>query len=422
MLIEVKVPPLAESVADATLLAWQKKAGEAVHRGDRLIDLETDKVTLEIVAPENGVLKEVAKAEGATVVSDDLLAIIDTSAAEDRAQNRAMLAQAPASAKPAVELSAVPATAKDKKISPSARKLIEDNQVNPAAVAGSGPAGRVSKADVLSHLASVTPITSTPTPVQSPPAPAAPAPVPTAVVVEPTPAGARDERRVPMSRLRKRAAERLLAAQQENAILTTFNEVNMQAVMDLRKQHQESFQKRYGIKLGFLSFFAKAAVEALQRFPIVNASVEGEEIVYHDYYDLGMAVSTERGLVVPVVRDVDRLTFAGIEQAVADLAQKARDMKLSLDELSGGTFTITNGGVFGSLMSTPILNPPQSAILGLHKVQERPVAENGAVVIRPMMYLALSYDHRIIDGREAVEFLVAIKELIEDPARLLLEV
>ena len=411
MLIEVKVPPLAESIADATLLAWQKQAAETVRRGDRLIDLETDKVTLEIVAPEDGVLKEIAKAEGATVVSGDLLAIIDTSAA----QEGTMVAQPPAPAKLAPEPPMTPPTPGEKKLNPAARKLIEDNQVDPFAVSGTGPAGRVSKADVLSHLAKVTPIMSTAAPVEPAPAPVAPPPAP-------SPAGARAERRTPMSRLRKRAAERLLAAQQENAILTTFNEVNMQAAMALRAQHQESFHKRYGIRLGFLSFFAKAAVEALQRFPIINASVEGEEIVYHDYYDLGMAVSTERGLVVPVVRDVDRLSFAEIEQAVTDLAQKARNLKLRLEDLNGGTFTITNGGVFGSLMSTPILNPPQSAILGLHKIQERPVAENGAVVIRPMMYLALSYDHRIIDGREAVQFLVAVKELIEDPARLLLQI
>ncbi len=394
MLIEVKVPVLAESTPDATLLEWRKKAGETVRRGENLIDLETDKVTLEVAAPENGVLKEIKKQTGETVVSNEVLAILDTSAAATATAAPSATAPPAAAPKPApAKETATPAA----RLSPAARKLVDEQALDPAAIAASGREGRITKTDVIEHLTR-----------------AAPAAAP------PPPAAGRAEQRVPMTRLRKRAAERLLQAQRENALLTTFNEVNMQPIMELRNRYKDAFEKAHGVKLGYMSFFARAAVEALKKFPVINASVEGDDILYHNYFDLGIAVSAPRGLVVPVIRDADQISFADFEKRLRDLSEKARNNQLSIEDLTGGTFTITNGGVFGSLLSTPIVNPPQSAILGMHKIQERPVAENGQVVIRPMMYLAVSYDHRIIDGREAVQFLAAIKEHLEYPALALL--
>jgi 2-oxoglutarate dehydrogenase E2 component (dihydrolipoamide succinyltransferase) len=387
VLIEVKVPPLAESVADATLLAWRKQVGETVRQGDNLIDLETDKVTLEVSAPANGVLKEIRKEPGSTAVAQEVLAIIDTEAV---------------AAAPAPATAVTPAPPPDApKTSPAVRKIAAEHGFDPASVAGSGKDGRVTKADVTAHAT-----TGSATPARA----------------APIPAGARPEERVPMTRLRKRAAERLLNAQHENALLTTFNEVNMQPVTQLRDRYRDRFEKEHGVRLGFMSFFVKAAVAALKKFPVVNASVDGDNIVYHGYFDIGIAVASPRGLVVPIVRDVDALSFAGVETTIRAYGEKARNGTLSIEDLTGGTFTVTNGGIFGSLLSTPIINPPQSAILGMHKIQDRPVAEDGLVVIRPMMYLALSYDHRIIDGKDAVSFLVTIKEQLEDPARLLLEI
>lgn len=404
MLVEVKVPVLAESVADATLMEWQKQPGERVRRGDRLIDLETDKVTLEVAAPEDGVLKEVRKKTGESATSNEILAVIDTDAAAT--------ASAPAAAAPAI---APRREAAEPKLSPAVRKLAAEHAVD-AAQLPAGREGRVTKADVVEYLkrapaASPLTLTNEESSQILPP-----------MAGEPPSAPARTEQRVPMSRLRRRAAERLLAAQRDNAILTTFNEINMQPVLSLRERYRETFEKTHGVKLGFMGFFVKAAVEALKKFPVVNASVDGEDILYHNYFDVGVAVSAPRGLVVPVLRDVEHLGLAEVEKQIRDLSGKARANALSIEELSGGTFTITNGGVFGSLLSTPIINPPQSAILGMHKTQERPVAEHGQVVIRPMMYVALSYDHRIIDGREAVQFLVHVKELLEDPARILLQI
>ena len=417
MLIEVKVPRLAESVPDATLLSWHRQPGERVKRGENLIDLETDKVTLEVAAPEDGVLKEIVRKSGDTVLSEELLARIETKVEEVASLETA---KTPSPAK-APEEAASPETAKTPSpvqappagiqgLSPAVRKLVDEHGLDPSHIPASGRDGRLTKADVLAYLQ---PKPAEKAPAQAPaPAPSPPRP----------PSEGRIERRAAMSRLRRRAAERLLAAQHENAILTTFNEVNMQPVMELRHRYRDDFEKQHGVRLGLMSFFAKAAVEALKRFAIVNASVDGDDIVYHDYYDLGIAVSSPRGLVVPILRDVDRLSFADIETQIRGLSDKARDGRLTIEELTGGTFTITNGGIFGSLLSTPILNPPQSAILGMHKIQERPMAEGGAVVIRPMMYLALSYDHRLIDGADAVRFLVAIKEQLEDPARILLQI
>jgi 2-oxoglutarate dehydrogenase E2 component (dihydrolipoamide succinyltransferase) len=408
MSTEVRVPQLPESVADATLVAWHKKAGDPVARDENLADLETDKVVLEVPAPVAGVVKSLDKKAGTTVTSGELLAVIEEQAGAGAAPKpsaksetkKAPEAKKPESAPPAAT-AAAPAARKDEapaKLSPAARRLVEENKLSAGQIAGSGRDGRISKSDVAHHLEA---------------APQARAPAP---------AGSRTDRREPMSRLRARIAQRLVEAQATAAMLTTFNEVDMQALMALRSRYKDAFEKRHGVRLGFMSFFAKACIEALHRFPVVNASVEGSEIVYHDYYDLGVAVSTDRGLVVPVLRDADRMDFASIEKAVAGFAERARAGALTIEELTGGTFSITNGGVFGSLMSTPILNAPQSAILGMHKIQERPVAVDGQVVIRPMMYLALTYDHRIIDGREAVQFLVAVKEVLEDPARLLLQV
>lgn len=403
MLVEVKVPVLAESIADATLLEWRKQPGQAVQRGENLIDLETDKVTLEVAAPENGVLTEIRKDAGETAVSNEVLAVIDTAATATTIHESPSRGETP-------EAGA--------KLSPAARKLIAERALDPAAIAARSDADRMTKADVIDHLAKIqttAAAASSPSPTASKPPLAGSQPA--KVSVE-----ARAEKRVPLTRLRKRAAERLLAAQRESAILTTFNEVNMQPVMELRERYHADFEQAHGVKLGFMSLFAKAAVEALKKFPVVNASVDGDDVLYHNYYDLGIAVSAPRGLVVPVIRDVDQMSLARIEQQIRDVAQRARDNAVSIEELTGGTFTITNGGIFGSLLSTPILNPPQSAILGMHRIQERPVAEQGQVVIRPMMYLALSYDHRIIDGREAVQFLVQIKEFLEDPARILLQI
>ncbi len=408
MLVEVKVPQLAESIADATLLPWRKRVGDRVTRGEPLVDLETDKVTLEISAPEDGVLRELRKREGQSAVSHETLAVIDTTVLT------AVAAPAPetpseTATEPPPEANAPPKPAP--RLSPAVRKLVAEHAVDPQAIPASGKDGRVTKSDVLAYLKPAEETAEPSVPPAMEPAPA-----------EPVAEGAEArERRVPMTRLRRRIAERLLAAQHENAILTTFNEVDMHAVMALRERYREAFETRHGVRLGFLSFFCKAAVAALERYPVVNAAVEGEDIVYHDYCDLGIAVSSPRGLVVPVLRGVERLSFGEIEQKLREYGEKARAAKLGVEDLIGGTFTITNGGVFGSLLSTPILNPPQSAILGMHRIQERPIAEAGQIVIRPMMYLALSYDHRIIDGREAVSFLVTLKERLEDPARLLLD-
>ena len=400
MLIEVKVPALAESVPDATLLDWYKQPGDAVSRGQMLIDLETDKVTLEIAAPEAGVVKEILQQTGDVVLPDVVLCIIDT---EGTARASAETATS--------EPSATGDTDNDEtsRFGPAVRKLLEEHAIDPAAVPASGKDGRLTKADVLGYLE------TQPSEDVAPPATTTVQPRPEAIP------GARPEERVPMTRVRKRTAERLLQAQQQNAILTTFNEVNMKPFMDMRSLHKEEFEKQYGVRLGFMSVFVKAAVEALKRFPVVNAYVDGDDVIYHGYYDVGVAVGSERGLVVPIMRDVDRMPFSEIERKIRDFGERARDGKLTLDELTGGTFTISNGGVFGSLLSTPILNPPQSAILGMHKIQDRPVAENGEVVIRPMMYVALSYDHRVIDGREAVQFLETMRKTIEDPSRMLLQ-
>ncbi|CWM78511.1 dihydrolipoamide succinyltransferase [Neisseria meningitidis] len=392
MIIDVKVPMLSESVSEGTLLEWKKKVGEAVARDEILIDIETDKVVLEVPSPQAGVLVEIVAQDGETVVADQVLALIDTAAT---AAAEAPVA-APAEAAPA----AAPAAAQNNAAMPAAAKLAAETGVDVNALQGSGRDGRVLKEDVQNAAA-------------KPAAAAAPAVA--------LPAGARPEERVPMSRLRARVAERLLASQQENAILTTFNEVNMKPIMDLRAKYKEKFEKEHGVKLGFMSFFVKAAVAALKKYPVVNASVDGKDIVYHGYFDIGIAIGSPRGLVVPILRDADQMSIADIEQAIVDYAKKAKDGKIAIEDLTGGTFSITNGGTFGSMMSTPIINPPQSAILGMHATKERAVVENGQVVVRPMMYLALSYDHRIIDGREAVLTLVAIKDALEDPARLLLD-
>ena len=392
MIIDVKVPMLSESVSEGTLLEWKKKVGEAVARDEILIDIETDKVVLEVPSPQAGVLVEIVAQDGETVVADQVLARIDTAATA--------AAEAPAAAPAEAAPAAAPAAAQNNAAMPAAAKLAAETGVDVNALQGSGRDGRVLKEDVQNAAA-------------KPAAAAAPAVA--------LPAGARPEERVPMSRLRARVAERLLASQQENAILTTFNEVNMKPIMDLRAKYKEKFEKEHGVKLGFMSFFVKAAVAALKKYPVVNASVDGKDIVYHGYFDIGIAIGSPRGLVVPILRDADQMSIADIEQAIVDYAKKAKDGKIAIEDLTGGTFSITNGGTFGSMMSTPIINPPQSAILGMHATKERAVVENGHDVVRPMMYLALSYDHRIIDGREAVLTLVAIKDALEDPARLLLD-
>ena len=417
MILDVKVPVLAESVAEATLLSWQKQPGDGVKRGDTLIEIETDKVVLEVPAPGDGVLKEIIKQDGTSVNSDELLARVDTDYAAEAIPDQAEPPQI------LLKDATAKATAADAPpLSPSVRRLVAEHELDPSGIPGSGRGGRITTADVMGHLAGATAaLREAPAPVAEP-TPPAPAPAPPQPITPPAAAAGRGERREPMSRLRVRIAERLLEAQHNAALLTTFNEVNMAPVMALRKRYRDRFEQEHGARLGFMSFFAKASVLALQRFPAVNAFIEGSDIIYHDYQDIGIAVGAPRGLVVPVVRDVATLSFAAIERYIAEVIARAQEGKLSPEELVGGTFTITNGGVYGSLLSTPILNPPQSAILGMHKIQERPVAENGEIVIRPMMYLALSYDHRIVDGREAVQFLVTIKEAIEDPARLLLEI
>ena len=405
-MIEVRVPQLPESVADATLVAWRKQPGDAVNRDENLVDLETDKVVLEVPAPASGVLREIKVQDGATVTGGQVLAVIEEGVAAAAAARPAAPAAAAGRAAGEVKKDA-------DKLAPSVRRLVEEHQLAPADIAGSGRDGRITKGDVLTHLAdkSAAPAV-TPTQATRPAAPPAPA----------LPAGERGERRVPMTRLRARIAERLVQAQSTAAMLTTFNEADLKAVNELRARYREKFEKEHGARLGFMSFFVKACVEALKRFPVVNASVDGNDVVYHEFYDVGVAVSTERGLIVPVLRNADQLGFGEIEKAVVGYAGRAREGQLTLEELTGGTFTITNGGVFGSLLSTPILNMPQSAILGMHKIQERPVVVDGQVVVRPMMYLALSYDHRLIDGKEAVQFLVSVKESLEDPARLLLQI
>jgi 2-oxoglutarate dehydrogenase E2 component (dihydrolipoamide succinyltransferase) len=423
MLIEVKVPVLSESVSEATLLSWRKKQGEFVQRDENLIDIETDKVVLELPAPEAGVLASIVKGDGSTVTSNEVIATIDTAAKAGAAAPAAKPAEAaPTPAKAAAAGSGL--------AMPAAKKLAEEQGLKVEEIAGSGRGGRVLKEDVMAAggrapLAAVPAAAAMPVAgkAEGTPAPAARAPaepVPSPVNIQAI-LGDRPEQRVPMSRLRKRVAERLVRSQSTAAILTTFNELNMQPVMELRKKYQDRFEKEHGVKLGFMSFFVKASIHALKKFPVVNASVDGDDIVYHGYFDIGIAVGSPRGLVVPIIRDADKLSLADIEKAIADFGKRAQDGKLAIEELSGGTFSISNGGVFGSMLSTPIINPPQSAILGMHKTVERPVVENGQIVVRPIMYLALSYDHRIIDGREAVLSLVAIKEALEDPARLLLD-
>jgi 2-oxoglutarate dehydrogenase E2 component (dihydrolipoamide succinyltransferase) len=409
MTIEVRVPQLPESVADATLVSWHKKPGDSVVRDENLVDLETDKVVLEVPAPAAGVLKEIKLQDGTTVTSGQLLAIIEEGAA---ARPPAAAAAAPASARAAA---ATPAATKDgAKLSPAAKRVAEENKVDPKTVAGSGRDGRVSKSDVVNYLSAKDAAPSRP--------PSAAASAPAQFVPAPSARGARAEQHVPMTRLRARIAERMVQAQATQALLTSFNEVDLKGVNELRTRYKDQFEKQYGVKLGFMSFFTKACVEALKKFPSVNASVDGNDIVYHEYFDIGVAVSTDRGLIVPVLRDADQLSFADIEKSIGNFAARARAGSITIEELTGGTFTITNGGVFGSLLSTPIVNSPQSAILGMHKIQDRPVVIDGQVVVRPMMYIALTYDHRIIDGREAVQFLVTVKQCLEDPARMVLGV
>lgn len=394
MSIEVKVPVLPESVADATIATWHKKIGDRVTRDENIVDLETDKVVLEVPAPVDGILKEIFFKEGDTVLSNQLLASIEEGSAI-----------ASVNEQPATN-AAEQTSSLEKPAGPAVRRMLSENDLQAVQVAGSGKGGRLTKDDVVSFIESNREKSSK-----------------TATTALPTVAmGAREERRVPMTRLRAKIAERLVEAQHNAAMLTTFNEVNLKAVMDLRAQYKDSFEKKHGVKLGFMSFFTKAVVESLKRFPAVNASIDGQDVVYHGYYDIGVAVSTERGLVVPVVRNADLLSMADIEKNIGDSAARARQGKLAIEEMQGGTFTITNGGVFGSLLATPIINPPQTGILGMHKIEDRPVVEKGEIVIRPMMYLALSYDHRLIDGKESVQFLVSVKELLEDPARLLLGV
>jgi 2-oxoglutarate dehydrogenase E2 component (dihydrolipoamide succinyltransferase) len=422
MLVEVKVPQLSESVAEATLLAWHKKEGEAVARDENLIDIETDKVVLELPAPADGVITRIIKGDGGTVVAGEVIAQIDTEA-------KAAAAAAPAppiGAKPPpapVEPTPAPAPAQareDARLMPAARKLVEEQGIDPTRIAGSGRDGRITKGDVLDQ-ASRAPAAPPALAGVTLPGAAQPLPQPPPPISLDKMLAGRAEQRVPMSRLRARIAERLLQSQATTASLTTFNEVNMQPVMELRKRHGERFEKEHGVRLGFMSFFVKAAVFALKKYPIVNASVDGNDIVYHGYFDIGVAVGSPRGLVVPVLRDCDQMSFADVEKKIGDFGKRAQDGKLGIEELTGGTFSISNGGVFGSMLSTPIINPPQSAILGIHATKERAVVENGQIVARPMNYLALSYDHRIVDGREAVLTLVAIKEALEDPTRLLLD-
>jgi 2-oxoglutarate dehydrogenase E2 component (dihydrolipoamide succinyltransferase) len=395
MSIEVKVPLLPESISDATVSTWHKKAGDMVTRDENIVDLETDKVMLEVPAPASGILKEIIKPSGSTVNADEVIAVIEASDAP--AVKKADAPTAKAAAAPAAVKTAEQPVAQS--LSPSARRVVAEHGVDVSQVSGTGKGGRITKENVMAAVSGQG----------------------TNVAVS-MPVGARPEQRVPMTRIRARIAERLLEVKQNTAMLTTFNEVNMAPVMEIRSRYRDKFEKKYNVRLGFMSFFVRACVEALKRSPIVNASIDGNDVVYHGYYDIGVAVSTERGLVVPILRDADKMSMAEIEAKIVESAEKARTGKLSLEDMQGGTFTITNGGVFGSLMSMPILNSPQCAILGMHKIQERAVVENGQIVIRPMMYLALSYDHRLIDGKESVTFLVSIKEMLEDPTRLILEV
>ena len=402
MATEIKAPVFPESVADGTIATWHKQPGEAVSRDEVICDIETDKVVLEVVAPADGTIAAIIKNEGDTVLSDEVIAQFEAGAVSGAAQTQAVQSEGQveqAAAK--TEAGAAPVVERAQPVAdqaPAVRKALTETGINAADVSGTGRGGRITKEDVANHQAK----------------PAAAAPLSVAV-------GERIEKRVPMTRLRKRVAERLLAATQETAMLTTFNEVNMKPIMEMRAQYKDAFEKRHGARLGFMSFFVKAATEALKRYPAVNASIDGDDIVYHGFYDIGVAVSSDRGLVVPILRDTDRMNYAEVEGGIAAYAAKAREGKLSIEEMTGGTFTITNGGTFGSLLSTPILNQPQTAILGMHKIQERPMAVNGQVEILPMMYLALSYDHRLIDGKEAVGFLVTIKELLEEPAKLILD-
>ena len=404
MSIEVKVPVLPESVADATVAAWHKKVGDKVTRDENLVDLETDKVVLEVPAPADGVLTEILFQVGDIVGSSQLLAKIAEGSTDTSSPSPATEKQEKVTAKETVSAN------EDKSTSPVVRRMMAENDLQPGQIQGSGKDGRITKEDVLSYIE-----TNREKSVKQPE-------IKKEQASASVPMGAREERRVPMTRLRAKIAERLLQAQHNAAMLTTFNEVNLKSVMDMRAQYKDSFEKKHGIKLGFMSFFTKAVVESLKRFPAVNASIDGQDFIYHGFYDIGIAVSTERGLVVPVIRDADQLSMAEIELAINDAATKARLGKLSMEEMQGGTFTITNGGVFGSLLATPIINPPQTGILGMHKIEDRPVVEKGQIVIRPMMYVALSYDHRLIDGKDSVQFLVSVKELLEDPARLLLNV
>ncbi len=409
MQIEVKVPTLSESVSEATLVSWHKKEGDAVKRDENLIDIETDKVVMELPAPADGVIVKIIKGDGGLVTAGEVIAMIDTEAKGAAPAPAAAAAAAPAPAKAAAPAAASAPSAPA--MSPAAAKIAAENNVAAGDVAGTGRGGRVTKEDVVNKVSG------------------APAAAPAAAVAKPAaasavqlPVGDRTEQRVPMSRLRARIAERLLQSQATAAILTTFNEVNMAPVINMRNLYKDKFEKTHGVKLGFMSFFVKAAVHALKKYPVVNASVDGTDIVYHGYYDIGIAVGTERGLVVPILRNADQMSIADIEKKIAEFGQKAKDGKLTIEDLSGGTFSISNGGVFGSMLSTPIINPPQAAILGVHATKERAVVENGEIVIRPMNYLAMSYDHRIIDGREAVLSLVAMKEALEDPSRLLLDI
>ncbi|MCG7888521.1 MAG: 2-oxoglutarate dehydrogenase complex dihydrolipoyllysine-residue succinyltransferase [Candidatus Thiodiazotropha taylori] len=398
MSIELRVPQLPESVSDATVLSWHKQPGEHIDQDETLVDLETDKVVLEVPSPQSGILTTIHFKEGETVQADDVLGILEAGAGTPASQE-----QPPETPQADREAPA---------LSPAVRRLVKESGIDPSTIQGSGKNGRIVKSDVEAAIAAQKSGSQT----ESAVAPATPSPPPATI------ATGRIEERVPMTRLRKRVAERLIEAQQTAAILTTFNEVNLQAISDLRVKYRDEFEKRHNVRLGFMAFFVKATVEALKQYPIINATVDGDDILYHGYFDIGIAVSSPRGLVVPILRDADQLSFAAVEQRIKDYGTKAKDGSLSYEDLTGGTFSITNGGVFGSMLSTPILNPPQSAILGMHSIQQRPVAEKGEIVIRPVMYLALSYDHRIIDGRDAVQFLVTIKQLLEDPSRLLLEI
>ncbi|AMP88675.1 2-oxoglutarate dehydrogenase complex dihydrolipoyllysine-residue succinyltransferase [Legionella pneumophila] len=409
MSIEVKVPVLPESVADATVAAWHKKVGDKVSRDENLVDLETDKVVLEVPSPVDGVLSDILFKAGDTVGSGDLLAKISQGVSAEPQKTEKEEKPAKKEEMNVSERESI-SSKEDKSTSPVVRRMMAENDLKAGQIQGTGKDGRITKEDVLSYIESNREKANQSTEVQKEPS------------MRALSFGGREEKRVPMTRLRAKIAERLLQAQHNAAMLTTFNEVNLKAVMDMRSQYKDSFEKKHGVKLGFMSFFTKAVVESLKRFPAVNASIDGQDIVYHGFYDIGIAVSTERGLVVPVIRDADQLSMAEIELAINDAASKARTGKLSMEEMQGGTFTITNGGVFGSLLATPIINPPQTGILGMHKIEERPIVEKGQIVIRPMMYVALSYDHRLIDGKDSVQFLVSVKELLEDPSRLLLNV